>query len=98
MNIKKIIHQGFVSLKFEFLPSISLEAQGVLTRMVNLPECDYIVPQDFQEMFPADNIEVLNSALDELVLKDYVYKSTDGRYAINKTKVCTDMQFIAPTV
>ena len=64
---------GIVSLKFEKLSELSWEAEGLLTRMVNNPKCDYVTAEILHEMFPADSLETFQQALDELVEKILFY-------------------------
>jgi len=96
MKIKKIISNGFLNLKFENLPDISTNAQGLLTRMANLPECDYVSLETLHEMLPADSMKTLKKALDELVQKNYVIKTEDNIYAVNKVSMMRTMYFYDP--
>lgn len=97
-NIKKVIVNGFISMKLEHMFEISTMAQGLLLRMVNVPECDYISAKQFQELFPADSLDDIQNALTELCDHNYILKSVDERYAVNKIKIIENMQFIAPNI
>ena len=90
------INNGFLNLKFENLPDISTNAQGLLTRMANLPECDYVSLEALHELIPADSLKTLKNALDELVQKNYVIKTEDNIYAVNKVKMIQTMYFYDP--
>lgn len=96
ISIKKVIVNGFISMKLEYMNEISTVAQGLLLRMVNVPECDYISAEEFQKLFPADSLEDIRNALEELCNLDYTFKSDDERYAVNKIKIIQNMQFIEP--
>lgn len=96
MKIKKIITNGFLNLKFENLPDISTDAQGLLTRMVNLPECDYVTLETLHKLLPADNMRTLKQALNELVQKNYVIKTEGSIYAVNKVNMMQTMYFYDP--
>lgn len=89
----KIETNGFLNLKFENLPDISTNAQGLLTRMANLPECDYASLETLHKLIPADSLKNLKKALDELVRKNYVIKTEDNIYAVNKVKMIQTMYF-----
>ncbi len=97
-KIKKVIVNGFISIKFEHMFEISTVAQGLLLRMVNVPECDYISAEEFQKLFPADSLEDIRNALEELCTLDYIFKSDDERYAVNKIKIVQNMKFVSPNV
>ena len=51
MKIKKRLSHGIISLKLEFIPTLSFEAQGVLSQMVNLPNCDHVTVKQFHKQF-----------------------------------------------
>ncbi len=89
----KIKTNGFLNLKFENLPDISTNAQGLLTRMANLSECDYVSLETLHKLIPADSMKTLKKALDELVQKNYVIKTEDNIYAVNKVKMIQTMYF-----
>lgn len=47
--MQKIISHGFIALKPEKISELSLEAYGVLSMMVNDPQCDFITLQELCE-------------------------------------------------
>lgn len=92
--MKKTNTDGLLVIKIEYIPELSFDAQGLLTRMVNLPECDYISAKSLHELCPADSIETVYAALEELLRENYIYKSEDNRYAVNKKMVFQKMRYI----
>lgn len=89
----KIETNGFLNLKFENLPDISTNAQGLLIRMANVPECDYVSLETLHTLIPADSMKTLKKALEELVQKNYVIKTENNIYAVNKVKMIQTMYF-----
>lgn len=85
---------GIVSLKFEKLSELSWEAEGLLTRMVNNPRCDYVTAETLHKMFPADSLETFQSALDELVEKSFVIQQNEKIYSVNKVKMIQEMFYL----
>ena len=98
MKIKKYLVHGLIGLKLNFVHTLSLDAQGILTRMVNLPECDYITLKEFQKRFPKDSLNATQKGLDELVKNQYVLKSNDGIYSVNKVAIVQNMFWIEPNL
>lgn len=98
MKIKKHLDQGFISLKFEFIPTLSIESQGVLTQMVNLPECDYVSLKKFHEMYPTSSMDSLKKIFSELENKKCILRTSDNHFAINKIMIFKTMRWIEPSV
>ena len=68
---------------------ISWEEMGVLSQMLNIPECDYVTPEQLAR-YSTDPPSSVNKLLDALVKKDFV-RNMDGIYCINKYRI-KDMQ------
>ncbi len=85
---------GIISLKFEKIAELSWEAEGLLTRMVNNPKCDYVTAETLHKMFPADSLETFQSALDELVEKSFVFQQNEKIYSVNKVKMIQEMFYL----
>lgn len=99
MQINNKMGTGIVSLKFEKLSELSWEAEGLLTRMVNNPKCDYVTAEILHEMFPADSLETFQQALDELVEKNFVLQQNQKQqnqkiYSVNKIKMIQEMFYL----
>ncbi|MBS1324344.1 hypothetical protein [Porcipelethomonas sp.] len=94
MQINNKTGTGIVSLKFEKLSELSWEAEGLLTRMVNNPKCDYVTAEILHEMFPADSLETFQQALDELVEKNFVLQQNQKIYSVNKIKMIQEMFYL----
>ena len=69
MKIKNRLSHGIISLKLEFIPTLSFEAQGVLSQMVNLPNCDHVTVKQFHKQFPEGSILELKRFLKNLNVK-----------------------------
>ena len=82
-----------IALKAENLPTISLAAYGVLAQMTNLPDCDYITAADLKKYSEKDTVDSIETALNELVNKNYV-TIVDGRYAVNKIALVECMRVV----
>ncbi len=63
---------------------LSLSARGVLTTMLNVPECDYCSLGKLAMSFESDSLREIKAALDELCNLNYVICITDSVYAVNK--------------
>ncbi|GEM_PF-717765 len=96
MQINNNLSTGMISLKLEFIQSISFEAQGILSQMVNLPNCDHITIKQFHNKFPAGNITELKKAFKELENKGYIYRDSKGSYVVNKISLVRKMHWIEP--
>lgn len=68
---------------------ISWEEMGILSQMLNIPECDYVTPEQLAR-YSTDPPTTVKNLLDLLVEKDYV-RNMDGIYCINKFRI-KDMQ------
>lgn len=96
MQIKNNLSTGMISLKLEFIQSISFEAQGILSQMVNLPNYDHITIKQFHNKFPAGNMAELKEAFKELENKGYIYRDSEGAYVVNKISLVRKMHWIEP--
>ena len=67
--------------------NLSLEAVGVLSAMLNVPESDYCTDTQLHEAIPADSVSTIQTALDELYAKEYVIRLDGSTYAVNKLKL-----------
>lgn len=68
---------------------ISWEEMGILSQMLNIPECDYVTPEQLAR-YSTDPPSSVRKLLDALVKKDFV-RNMDGIYCINKFRI-KDMQ------
>lgn len=68
---------------------ISWEEIGILSQMLNIPECDYVTPEQLAR-YSTDPPSSVRKLLDALVKKDFV-RNMDGIYCINKYRI-KDMQ------
>ena len=68
---------------------ISWEEMGILSQMLNIPECDYVTPEQLAR-YSTDPPSSVRKLLDALVKKDFV-RNIDGIYCINKFRI-KDMQ------
>lgn len=93
----KYADNGFLARKPEYLSELSMDAEGVLIRMANLPECDYITADELSDIFPADSKETLMKALNELVNHEYLLVSDENKYACNKIKLIETMFYVVLT-
>ena len=64
---------------------LTLEEIGVLSQMLNLPECDYITPARLAT-YAADSPRVVTTILNSLVSKEYLHRMGNV-YCVNKYKV-----------
>lgn len=64
---------------------ISWEEMGILSQMLNIPECDYVTPEQLAR-YSSDSSEAVRKLLDGLVKKDFV-QNMDGIYCINKYRI-----------
>lgn len=97
MKIKNRLSYGIISLKLEFIPTLSLEAQGVLSQMVNLPNCDHVTIKQFYKQFPTGSISELKKAFEELEKNSYIFKDSNGIYDVNKISLVKNMRWIDPS-
>ena len=67
--------------------TLSLNAKGILTTMLNEPESDYITVPGLCALFMNNTMNEILSAVTELVEKGYVLNFKDGRIAANKKKI-----------
>ena len=51
---------------------ISLEAKGVLSTMLNLPESDYHTAEELCQFFESDSLQTIRKALSELTDAGYL--------------------------
>ena len=93
MKIKNRLSHGIISLKLEFIPTLSFEAQGVLSQMVNLPNCDHVTVKQF----PEGSISELKKVFEELERKNYIFKDSSGAYVVNKISLVKKMHWIDPS-
>lgn len=71
---------------------LSIEATGVLSKMLNLPETDYHTAEELCPFFENDSLRTIRNALNEL--KDAGYLLCIGKtYAVNKVKI-TQMKLV----
>lgn len=68
---------------------LTLEEIGVLSQMLNLPECDYITADQLAE-YASDSTRTSAAILDSLVEKEFVCRSGNV-YFVNKFRI-TEMQ------
>ena len=97
MKIKNRLSHGIISLKLEFIPTLSFEAQGVLSQMVNLPNCDHVTVKKFHKQFPEGRILELKKVFEELERKNYIFKDSSGAYVVNKISLVKKMHWIDPS-
>ncbi len=64
---------------------ISCEEMGILSQMLNIPECDYVTPEQLAR-YSTDPPSSVRKLLDALVKKDFV-RNMDGIYCINKFRM-----------
>lgn len=64
---------------------ISWEEMGILSQMLNIPECDYVTPEQLAR-YSSDSPATVRKLLDGLVEKDFV-QNMDGIYCINKYRI-----------
>lgn len=65
--------------------TLSFSAVGVLSTMLNLPECDYKTENDLLQFTGDTDVETKN-ALEELLEHGYI-DVIDGKFAINKFRI-----------
>lgn len=71
---------------------LSLEANAVLSKMLNSPDTDYITEVDLCTVCENDSLRTIRKALRELTEKEYLLH-LGSRYAVNKKKV-TQMKLV----
>lgn len=67
--------------------SLSCEATGLLSTMLNHPESDYHTAEELCTFFKRDSLSAIRQALDELAHYGYVIEVSGSRYAINKKRI-----------
>lgn len=72
---------------------LSLSARGVLTTMLNVPECDYCSLAKLAMSFESDSLREIKNAVKELCDLGYVICISEQVYAVNK-KLIPAMQQI----
>ena len=81
--------------KFRIDPNdseLSLEANAVLSKMLNSPDTDYITEVDLCTVCENDSLKTIRKALHELTDKKYLLL-IGCKYAVNKQKV-TQMKLV----
>lgn len=78
-----------ISVKQEEYNSLSLEAIGLLSVMVNRYDCDNVTLDTLSHTSP-DSTETTKTILDELERKGYV-NCINGLYHVNKQKMIQSM-------
>ncbi len=64
---------------------MSWDEVGILSQMLNVPECDYVTPEQLAR-YSSDSPATVRKLLDGLVEKDFV-QNMDGIYCINKYRI-----------
>lgn len=67
--------------------TLSLEAKGVLSTMLNNPETDYCTLNKLCEFFKSDSPQIIKKALSELTEAGYLICIKNQLYAVNKLKL-----------
>lgn len=73
--------------------SLSLNAKGILSTMLNEPECDYITLLDLCNCFRNNSLNEISEAISELIEKEYLISLDNGKVAINKKSI-SDMTIL----
>ena len=71
---------------------LSLEANGLLSAMLNIPERDYHTAEELCVFLECDSLKTIRTALAELKDKEYII-CVDGKYAVNKLRI-PSMKFV----
>lgn len=71
---------------------LSLEANAVLSKMLNSPDTDYITEADLCTVCENDSLKTIIKNLRELIKKEYLLH-IGSKYAVNKQKI-TKMKLI----
>ncbi len=71
---------------------LSLEANGLLSTMLNIPESDYHTAEELCTFSECDSLKTIKAALDELKDSKYII-CVDGKYAVNKLRI-PSMKFV----
>lgn len=66
--------------------SLSCEATGVLSKMLNLPESDYLTAEELCPLFENDSLKTIRAALHELTDAGYLLR-IGKTYAVNKLRI-----------
>lgn len=67
--------------------SLSPEARGILSTMLNLPESDYHTAEELCVFFESDSLKTIRTALSELTEAGYLHCMNGTTYAVNKLKI-----------
>ncbi len=65
---------------------LSLEANGVLSKMLNNPDTDYVKAVDLCAVCENDSLRTIKKALAELTDKGYLLR-IGNTYAVNKVRI-----------
>ncbi len=65
---------------------LSLEANGLLSAMLNIPERDYHTAEELCTFSECDSLKTIRTALAELKDKEYII-CVNGKYAVNKLMI-----------
>lgn len=66
--------------------NLSLDAYGLLSTMLNVPERDYLKVEELCVFFEGDSLKTIRTALTELENKGYVI-CVNGKYAVKKQSI-----------
>lgn len=72
--------------------SLSCEATGILSKMLNLPESDYLTAEELCPFFENDSLKTIRTALNELTDAGYLLR-IGNTYAVNKLRI-TQMKLV----
>lgn len=67
--------------------NLSLEAIGVLSTMLNVPENDYCTEKELYSLFPTDSPKAVHNTLQELKEKGFLLVTDSKKYAVNKFRI-----------
>ena len=65
---------------------LSLEANGVLSKMLNFPDTDYHTAEELCPFFENDSLKTIRNALNELYDAGYLRRS-GKTYMVNKVRI-----------
>ncbi len=77
----------------ENFPRISLLAFGLLGQMINIPELDYCTIDKLYNNNRLNSITEITNAVEELIAKHCIIKTSDNRLAVDK-KIVANMKII----
>ena len=66
---------------------LSLSARGILTTMLNVPECDYCSLGTLAMNFETNSLQEIKTALKELCNLGYVICIANSLFAVNKMMI-----------